>query len=694
VSLRHALLSPRSVALVGVSDDVGKTGARPLQFLRRAGWPGSVYPVNPNRSRVQGERAWPSVAALPEVPDHAYVLAGADAAVEITRECAELGVAVVTIMADGFVGPEPATMARARALQDIVAAHPVRVVGPSSLGVVNVHERLTLTANAAFAEPDLPLGGLFVASHSGSVIGALVSRGKEMGVGFAGLVSTGSEIDLRLGEICLATVDDPAVEGYALFLESLSGADSLREFALAAAERGKPVLAYKLGRSAAGAELSVTHTGALAGDDAVAGAFLSDLGIGRVDCFEALLEGQQLARSVPPRPRATRAPRVGVVTTTGGGGAMVVDRLAVAGAVPQPPSEETRRALAERGIAAGHGTLVDLTLAGTRYEVMAAALEVMTAAPEFDAVVAVPGSSARFHPDLAVRPIADAAGTGTPLAAFVVPEAPEALRLLRASGVSAFRTPESCADAVVAAFARRAPRPAPAAGAEPGAVDVLDEVASYAVLDTVGVPHAPVTLLDPDSTVPDPPGPSVVKAVSAALPHKSDAGAVVLDVHGADGIRRAIGDITAALATTAPDVPLEHVMVQPMVRGLAEVLIGYRRDPDAGPIVLLAAGGVLAELYRDRSLRTAPVDLDTAHEMIEEVVALRVPAGYRGAARGDLPALARAVVAMSCLADQPQVVEAEANPVMVLPEGRGVVAVDALVRVVRSPIPRSQEPMT
>jgi acetate---CoA ligase (ADP-forming) len=351
--------------------------------------------------------------------------------------------------------------------------------------------------------------------------------------------------------------------------------------------------------------------------------------------------------------------------------------------VPQRPSEETRQALAERGIVVEHGTLVDLTLAGTRYEVMSAALEVMANAPEFDAIVAVPGSSARFHPDLTVRPIADRAQTDTPLAAFVVPEAPEALRLLRAAGVSAFRTPESCADAIVAAFARRAPRPAPtpATVLGEGVGQVLDEVASYAILDRVGVPHAPFSLVRPDEEAPEPAGPSVVKAVSARLPHKSDAGAVVLDVRDAAGVRRAVADIRAAMARAVPDVALETVMVQQMVRGLAEVLIGYRRDPDAGPIIVLAAGGVLAELYRDRSVRTAPVDPETARQMVEEVRALRALAGYQGASRGDLTALADAVVAMSRLAASPQVAEAEANPVMVLREGHGVVAVDALVRI-------------
>ncbi|MDT7787189.1 MAG: hypothetical protein QOF58_5608, partial [Pseudonocardiales bacterium] len=383
--LRRALLAPASVALIGVSDDPAKTGARPLQFLRRTGWAGRLYPVNQNRTQVQGEQAWPSVEALPETPDHAYVLTGSDAAVEATRRCAERGVQVVTIMADGFAGSDAASVARREALQEIAAEHPVRLVGPSSLGVVNVHESFALTANAAFAEPDLPAGGVFVASHSGSVIGALVSRGKEMGVGFAGLISTGGEVDLSLGEICLSTVDDDDVTGYALFLESLSGADSLRRFALAAAQRGKPVLAYKLGRSEAGAELSVSHTGALAGDDAVATALLADLGIGRVDTFEALLEGQNLLQDLPLPDRPVPHPRVGVVTTTGGGGAMVVDRLAVRGAVPQPPSAATRRAHAYKGIATDKSAQVDQTLAGTRYDLMRSALDIILAPPEFDA---------------------------------------------------------------------------------------------------------------------------------------------------------------------------------------------------------------------------------------------------------------------------------------------------------------------
>jgi acyl-CoA synthetase (NDP forming) len=689
VSLRDALFRPRSVAIVGASANPGKTTGRPLDYLIRSGWPGTVYPVNPTRPEVLGRTSYRSVRDLPVVPDHVYVLAAADAAVEAAAECAGLGVPVVSIMADGFVDGDPAGVRRADALRAIAAGSSTRVLGPSSLGVANLSEGFLLTANAAFAEPDLPRGDVFVAAQSGSALGALLSRGKSMGSGFHALVSTGGELDLSLGEICLATVDHPGISSYALFLENLHAADDLRRFARAAAAAGKAVVAYKLGRSQAGADLSVSHTGALAGDDTVTTALLHDLGIARVTNFEALLESQPLARAVPLASRANSRPKVAVVSTTGGGGAMAVDCLAMAGAVPVGPTPRTVARLAEHGIDAGHGVLIDLTLAGTRYEVMKAALDVVCSAAEFDAVVAVPGSSARFHPDLAVKPIADSCGGAKPLAAFVMPSAPEALTLLRDAGVAAFRTPEACADALVAVFRRRAPKADPVRRPPVNGIsEVLDEEQSYALFSSVGLPHAPFGVIETDVA-----GraraelpvrvPAAVKILSRQTPHKSDIGGVVLGVTNDAALTTAIGDITTSVARLAPDTLVDRVLVQEMVvDGLGEALIGYRYDADAGPLVLLAAGGVLAELHQDRSVRTAPVDLGTARDMVTEIVSFQALAGYRGMPRGDLEALAGAVAAMSRIGEISggRVVEAEANPVMVRSDGHGVVAVDALVR--------------
>ena len=301
VSLQQALFSPRSVAVVGQSDDAGKTAGRPLKFLRQMGYAGRIYPINPRRETVLGERAWPSLTALPEPPDHVYVVTPTEAAVEAVEECGRLGVKVVTVLADGFAEAGAAGAARETRLRDVCARTGLRIVGPSSLGVVDLRSKAMLTANAAFDETELPVGRIFAASHSGSMIGALLTRGKARGIGFAGLVSVGNEVDLSLGDICETTLDDPGIDGYMLFLETMRHAASLRRFALAAAERGKPVLAYKLGRSAAARELAVSHTGALAGEDDVADVFLAECGIARVDTL----------RRADRRPAAARARAAG-----------------------------------------------------------------------------------------------------------------------------------------------------------------------------------------------------------------------------------------------------------------------------------------------------------------------------------------------------------------------------------------------
>ena len=684
--LARVLLQPRSVALVGASDDTGKTGGRPQQFLRRAGFAGQVYPINPRRATVQGETAWPSLDALPEVPEHVFVLSGTDTVLETARACVRLGVKVMTVLASGFAETGAEGAAREAELRALMLASGTRLIGPSSLGLVNPSNGLMLTANAAFAEPDLPQGQVFVASQSGSMIGALVSRGKARGIGFAGLVSVGGEADLSVGEICAATLDDPGIAGYLLFLESLRHGDRLRAFALEAAKRGKPVIAYKLGRSQAAAEMAATHTGALAGEDDVADAFLKDCGIARVGVLEALLETSPLARRFPlgsgPRPQ-----RVGVVTTTGGGAAMSVDQLGLRGVTVEPPSPDTLARLRAAGIDAHPGRVLDLTLAGTKYEVMKQSLDILLTAPEFDLVLAVVGSSARFQPQLAVRPIIDSAGQAKPLAAMIVPEAPEAMAALTAAGVPCFRSPEACGDAIAATFARRTPKalPPPLPPSSPG--KALSELQAYDVLAQLGLHHAPVAMLPlhlaDDAPVPALPFdfPVVVKACSPDIAHKTEVGGVVLGVKDANALRTALATLRHNLGVHAPGIAVPDALVQPMCKGLGEVLLGYRIDPDAGPLVMLAAGGIWAEVARDRSLRLAPVSIEAAREMVAEVRGLQPLTGLRGRPKGDLEALAQAVTALSQLALHPgmNVAEAEINPLMVLPEGQGVLAVDALV---------------
>ena len=687
MSLREALFAPRAVAVVGQSDDASKTAGRPLKFLRQLGFQGRVYPVNPRRDSVLGERAWPSLAALPEVPDHAYIVTPTEAAVAAVEDCSRIGVKVATVLADGFAEAGREGLVRERRLRAACAHGGMRLVGPSSLGVVDLRTKAMLTANAAFDETELPVGRTFVASHSGSLIGALLTRGKARGIGFAGLVSVGNEVDLSLGEICEATLDDPGIDGYMLFLETMRHAASLHRFALAAAERGKPVLAYKLGRSAAARELAVSHTGALAGEDDVADVFLAECGIARVDTLDGLIEGLPLLARVPLATGGARRRSVGVLTTTAGGATMVVDPLASRGVTIEPASAATLARLAAAGIEVKPARMVDLTVAGARYETMKSTLDILLTAPEFDLVLAVVGSSARAQPEATVRPLIESAGAGKPLATFVVPDAPEALAALSRAGVPSFRTPEACADAIAAALSRRAPRqmiartaplPVMAAGR------VLDELEAGALLDRLGIARAPSVALDagiaPAPALPFA-YPVAVKVLSAEIAHKTDVGGVVLGVADAAGLLAAIRKIRTDVAERQPGARVGRVLVQPMVTGVGEVLVGYRVDRDVGPLVMVASGGVRTEIERDRSLRLAPVDAATAREMLAELRGLPLLSGYRGRPTGDLAALAQAIVALSQLADEPTVVEAEINPLIVRPAGEGVTAVDALAKL-------------
>jgi acetate---CoA ligase (ADP-forming) len=691
-NLRQYLFAPRSVAIVGQSDDPAKTAGRPLKFLRQMGYAGRVYPVNARRERVLGERAWPSLTALPEPPEHVYIVTPTEAAVAAVEDCGQLGVKIATVLADGFAEAGREGLAREARLRAACARSGMRLVGPSSLGIVDLRSKAMLTANAAFDETELPVGRIFAASHSGSLIGALLTRGKARGIGFAGLVSVGNEVDLSLGDVCAATLDDSGIDGYMLFLETMRHAEALRRFALAAAQRNKPIIAYKLGRSAAARELAVSHTGALAGEDDVADVFLKSCGIARVDTLDGLLEGLPLLARVPAAAGGRK--RVGVVTTTAGGATMVIDPLASRGVTIEPASAETLARLAAAGIEVKPARMVDLTVAGARYDTVKATLDILLVAPEFDLLLVVVGSSARAQPEATVRPIIESAGAEKPLAAFIAPDAPAALAALAHAGVPNFHTPEACADAIAAALSRRPPRSSFVSrpnvdgrtrhGHDEGGGRVLDEPAAGALLDRLGIARAPAVAIDAGiaqaPALPFP-YPVAVKVLSAEIAHKSDVGGVALDVSDGTALVAAIHDVGARVAERQPGAGVAHVLVQPMVTGLGEALVGYRVDRDVGPLVMVAAGGLFTEIARDRSLRLAPVDLAQAQEMIAEVRGLLPLAGYRGRPKGDLDGLARTIVALSRLADDPAIAEAEINPLIVRAAGDGVVAVDALVKL-------------
>ena len=490
--LAQALFAPRSVALIGASGDAGKNTSRPQRFLRKHGYTGTVFPINPGRQEIFGEKAYPDLRAVPAPVDHAFIMVPAPSVAAAIAQCCEKRVPVVTIFSDGFAETGAAGRRQQDELLKLARASGVRLLGPNCIGLLDMHSHLVLSVNAVLEDAQVRAGATAIVSQSGSMMGSLMSRGLGRGTGFSKLVSVGNESDLAVGEITDLLVDDADTRVILLFMETIRDADRLARAARRAHDAGKPVIVFKLGRSEVGVELASSHTGAMTGADDVADAFFRAHGMLRVDLLETLFELPALILGRRPAARH----RVAAMTTTGGGAATVVDRLGTLGVEVVPPTEDIVARLAQKKIGITRARLTDLTLAGAKKEIYSAVLSELLASDHCDLVLAVVGSSAQFQPHIAIDPIVEARRGEKPLAVFCAPQADASLALLAEAGIAGFRTPEACADAIRAWRDWRAPLPAPAAdaarigaaraGRDAGTIEVVARLQTAVTDDVAG----------------------------------------------------------------------------------------------------------------------------------------------------------------------------------------------------------------
>ncbi len=675
MSLFSALFNPGSVALIGASADPGKDNSRAQRLLQREGFSGRIIPVNPGRAEIMGVPAFADIRAVPGPVDHAFIMVAARDVPAAIAGCVEKGVAVATIFSAGFAEADAAGRARQDDMVATARAGGLRLLGPNCLGVVSVASRVPLTLNAAIEAEPLLAGRLALVSQSGSMMGALFSRAAARGIGFSRMVSVGNECDIGVGELAELLVEDDATGAVLLFLETFRDAPRLAAAARRAHALGKPIIAYKLGRSEVGRTIALSHTGAMLGGDELAQAFFRAHGILRVETLEGLLETARLVMGhQPPRGRGFSA-----LTATGGGAAMVVDRLGLHGHTLVGPDAGLRERLGEAGIRIPDAPLIDLPMGASGPTPYSTTLRGMDAADTADALLAVLGSSARNQPERALSHITPALPAGRPVAVFAAPQADAALALFEAAGIAAFRTPESCADALHAYLSWREPA-ALQGGALPPALPEakrLNEHEACAFFGQLGITPPGARVLRGPADAAGMAGPLALKILSPDILHKTDAGLVRLGVATAD-IAATVADLLARAAQAFPAARLDGVLAAPMHQGLAEVILGYRRDAEVGPVVVLGMGGVLAELTRRITARIAPVSLEEAMGMIADLPELRLLQGFRGLPRGDVAALAAAIQALSTLAAS-DVAEAEINPLIIKPEGQGVVALDGLL---------------
>jgi acyl-CoA synthetase (NDP forming) len=618
------------------------------------------------------------------------VLLGAERAHLAVRELATRGCPAAIVLASGYT--ETGEQGARRQQQLIEAAGSMRILGPNTIGLVNLTDSIVLSASGALEMDHFPAGAIGVVSQSGGILGSLLSRAAARGIGLSKLVSTSNEVDLELADFIDALVEDEATKVIALYVEAVRHPEKFRAAALRAARAGKPVVAFKIGRSEAGAKAAVSHTGAMAGADRMYDALFRQAGVIRAQAFSDLIDiPAALATG-----RKLQGKRVAILTSTGGAGTLVSDSLGVAGFDTPAPDAETAaalRALQDGDHAALDRNPIDVTLAGLQPELLRGAIRALLASPSYDALAIIVGASALAMPELMANAIRDCLPlSDKPVIAYVSPHAPEVQALLTRRGVPAFSAAESCTAALAGMLqSTRWKESVPQADAP--RVDVgelpkgsLDEARAKQLFARFGVPcvreSGVETAAEAERAARELGGRVVLKILSGEITHKSDVGGVAVDVTP-EQVGARLSAMAAEVETKAGVRPARF-LVQEMVAGGTELILGMHRDP-LGTAILLGMGGITAELFQDTTMRLLPshggLSRDEALSMARELRTWPLLDGFRGRPKADVDALVDAIVAFSRMAAQlgDRLLEAEINPVFVLPQGQGVRAADGVV---------------
>ena len=688
--LTQSFFNPSSIAIIGASSNEKKTGSRIQRYLVSHGYKGRIFPVNPNRDNIFGLRCYPNLKKINEKIDHIFIALDGDKIIEAINDAVSINVKCATILSGGFSESGSEGLDLENEILDIANKGNIRVLGPNSIGIINISDSVILSANAMLELPNLKKGGLSVISQSGSLIGALLAHGASRGIGFSKLISVGNESDLSVGEIGKMLIDDIDTDTIILFLETLRNSSEVAEMAHLAHKSGKAIITYKLGKSDLGKELAKSHTGAIAGSDEAFNAFIKYNGMSRVEIFETLIEVPNLFKNKV----IAKGKRIGIATTTGGGGAMVVESISSSDIEVINPGPSMSSLMKQYNIPYNDNKLVDLTIAGAKPEIVNDVIKEFMENKNCDLVVMVVGSSAKFRPDQAIEPLLKWANNSKPLVVYVAPDAPEALQLLNKNGIASFRTPESCAEGIKAYLNNKSPKTIDNNYEQINFNKIktilksvkyknLTEFEALKVFDIIGIKTVRSkivsNILKSRELTMEFGFPLVMKILSSQIQHKTDTGGVELNITSEADLKNRHKKLCKVFDKLEVENPDREFLLQKMETGISEIILGYRVDELVGPIVVIGSGGVLSEIYDDKSVRIAPVDFKEAKKMINEVKSLVTITGYRGLPRADINILAKAIVDMSQLASIKAIKEAEINPVLIKEGQEGVVAVDGLI---------------
>ena len=699
--LLDAILSPQTIAVVGASRTPNTLGHQILANLVKYGFTGTVFPVNPNAPSIHSIKAWPRVSDIPDPVDMAVVCVPKSHVAAVAEDCGRKGVRGLVVISSGFreVGGEG--VERELELLGICRRYGMRLVGPNCMGVLNADPAISM--NATFAPSMPPFGRVGFVSQSGAMGLSVLDYAQEYGIGIAQFVSMGNKPDVSGNDLLLHWEDDPGIEVILMYVENFGHPRRFLELA-SRVTRKKPIILVKSGRSSVGARAASSHTGALAASDIAVEALLAQAGVIRAGSVEELFD-LAMAFSGQPLPRGRR---VAVLTNSGGPGILAADALVANGLNVAELDATTVARLKplfpeEASLRNPLDMIASATPSGYR-----SALGALLDDPGIDAVIPL------FVPPLGVRQadVAEAivaaktSGPDKPMLAVLMGRQglPQGRAELHAVSIPAYIFPESAARALAAMCRYHEWRERAMPVAEEFVVDQpraasllqraraegrgrLDELESLELLRSYGLHTAGAVLARSAEEVvaaADRMGyPVVLKIVAPAIIHKTDVGGVQVGIGSPDEARSAHGAIMAGASQAHPDAAISGILVQQMVSGGRELIVGMSRDPSLGPMLMFGLGGTLVEVLGDVVFRLAPIHRLDAADMVRGIRGFRLLTGVRGALPSDLGALEEVLLRVSRLVtDFPEIAELDLNPVLAFPDGARVV--DA--RVMLTPI--------
>src|SRR5918998_1638263 len=644
------LVRPRSVAVVGASDDPTRIGGRPIAFMKAQGVHGPGWPAKPRPGRVQGLPALAPVSALPEAPDAAIVAVPVEAALDAVEELGRKGCKAVIAFTAGFAEVDEAGARAQAALGDRGRAHGMRLLGPNCLGLFNAGLGYFPIFSSSF-ENGWPLPGrIGIASQSGAFGTHLFAVARDRGLGTPVLVTTGNEAEVALGDVIGWMARAPEIDVIAAYAEGIRESGRFLAALDLARRNRKPVVMMKVGRSALGAHAAKSHTASIAGDDAVTQAVLEEFGVHRARTTEELLDVAYAAtRRVYPTGNT-----LGVVTISGGAGVLISDAAEAVG-LPMPPMPEEAQARLK--------ALVPFSPPRNPVDCTAQAFNDMGLIGKFASSMVEDGgyrSVLAFFTQLGASPSV-APALRAQLKA-VMDRHPDRLWVL--SIVAPVELPlvtlPSAAPSEAAAKRLLAEAGVPAVPEHACA----DPVAAVAAADRIGYPV-------------------VLKILSPDILHKSEIGGVLLGVQDADAVREGFATLLERARQHAPEARLEGVLVAKQIAGAVEMALGIARDPVFGPVAMVGLGGIFIEILKDVAFRRCPFDAAEAERMVRSLKGAPLLLGARGRPKADVAALAQALSRLSAFAAAAgtRLASVDVNPMLVLPEGQGCYAADAVIEV-------------